>query len=233
MMAFIRKRAVFAAVAALVIAAVATAVFNLGGAGSSARLLHTKPSEFAPIVVFEQYGERCMNFVAIEAGGRQSCFQLNDPDLIVFEYTRMMVSALFAKPDPANVLIIGLGGATLPLALHKLLPDATIDSVEIDPAVVRVAQDYFGYMPGPRQRVFVEDGREFIERAHHEGRQYDIVMLDAFDTDYIPAHLLTLEFLQHVRGILSPDGLVVANSFTRSTMYERESATYEIGRAHV
>lgn len=200
--------------------------FFFGRAHASATLLHSEPSTFETVVVFEQYGERCLNFVAIERPGRQSCYQLNDPDKLVFEYTRMMASALLVKPDPQAILIIGLGGASLPNALHNALPDAVIDSVEIDPAVVRVAQDYFGYTPGPRQRVFVDDGRQFVEQAHRDGRHYDMVMLDAFDTDYIPAHLLTVEFLREVRGILAPDGIVVANSFARSTLYARESASY-------
>lgn len=190
------------------------------------RVLHTEPSDYAPVVVFEQHGERCMNFNDIKTEGRQTCIQLNDPDKMVFEYTRMMTSALFVKPEPENILVIGLGGATLPIALHKLLPAATLDSVELDPAVVKVAQRYFGYQIGPRQRVHVEDGRAFVERALAEGKRYDMVMLDAFDVDYIPAHLLTLEFLRQVRGILAPDGVMVANSFAQSRMYERESVTY-------
>src|SRR5699024_1890025 len=147
----LRVLCVIVLIAALVLAAVAALSPN--GAASKVRLLHTEPSDFAPIVVFEQYGERCMNFVAVETKGRQSCFQLHEPDTMVFEYTRMMTSALFAKPDPHSVLIIGLGGATLPVALRKVLPDAEIHSVEIDPAVVRVAQRYFGYKTGPRQHV--------------------------------------------------------------------------------
>src|SRR5690606_7032866 len=95
-----------------------------------------------------------------------------------------------------------------------------------DPAVARVAERYFGYKQGPRQRLFIEDGRAFVERARREGRQYDMVMLDAFDVDYIPPHLLTRQFLEEVRAILSPDGVLVANTFTRSRMYDQESATY-------
>jgi len=195
-------------------------------AGDRDRLLHVEPSQYAPVVVFEQYGERCMNFVEIEGEGRQTCFELDDPDRMVFEYTRLMTAALFAKPDPASILVIGLGGGTLPTALHKLLPAATIDTVELDPAVVKVAQRYFGYQIGPRQRVYVEDGRAFIERAVQEGRRYDIVMLDAFDEDYIPPHLMTVEFLERVRELLSADGLVVANLFMQSSTYASESATY-------
>lgn len=193
---------------------------------SAPRLIHTEPSKFAPVLVIEEHGQRCMNFTEIEDNGRQTCFDLKEPDKMVFAYTRMMTSALFVMPEPRNVLIIGLGGATIPLALEKILPDAIIDTVEIDPAVVRVAESYFGYQQGPRQHVFVEDGRAFVERAHREGRQYDMVMLDAFDVDYIPVHLLTQEFLQHVRAILSPNGVLVANTFTNSHMYDQESATY-------
>lgn len=224
-MTFLRRRAVPLLVSAVILVAAAVGLV-LGKGGAEIRILHTEPSTFAPVVVFEQYGERCMNFVEAESGGRQTCMQLDEPQKLVFEYTRLMASALLVRPAPESVLVIGLGGATLPVALHRVLPDAVIDSVEIDPAVVRVAERFFGYETGPRQRVYVEDGRAFVERALAEGRRYDMVMLDAFDVDYIPAHLLTREFLQAVHDILSPNGLLVANSFTQSSLYERETATY-------
>jgi len=190
------------------------------------KIIHTEPSEFAPVLVFEEHGERCMNFNSVSDPGRQTCVDLKHPDKMVFAYTRMMTSALFLNPAPANVLIIGLGGATLPRALKKILPRTVIDTVEIDPAVANVAQRFFGYEQSPTQRLFLEDGRAFVERAHREGRQYDMIMLDAFDVDYIPVHLLTREFLQHVRAILTPNGILVANTFTNSKMYDQESVTY-------
>ena len=222
-----RRRLRWAVPLGLALAACFAVLVGYSLSGSLApRLIHTEPSEFAPVLVIEEYGQRCMNFSQIEDNGRQTCFDLNEPEKMVFDYTRMMTSALFVKPGPRKILIVGLGGATIPMALGKILPKAVIDTVEIDPAVMRVAESYFGYQQGPRQRLFLEDGRAFIERAGREGRTYDMVMLDAFDVDYIPPHLLTREFLQHVRAILSPDGVLVANTFTRSTMYERESATY-------
>ncbi len=197
-------------------------LFRAGAAG----VIHTEASEFSPIVVSEYGGERCMKFDGPLPLGRQTCIDLQDPDKMVFDYTRMMMSALFVNPDPQKVLIVGLGGGTLSRALGKALPGAVIDTVEIDPAVVKVAQRFFGYEQGPAQRVFLEDGRAFIERAHRDGQRYDMVMLDAFDTDYIPAHLLTREFLRHVRAILTPDGVLVANTFSASTVYDSESTTY-------
>lgn len=221
------RRRSYIAMAGAVLAALAAVLFayNLCTAAVT-RVIHKEPSEFETVLVFEEFGERCMNFELTEDYGRQTCFDLNDPDKMVFAYTRMMTSALFVKPDPKNVLVVGLGGATIPRAFEKMLPDVIIDSVEIDPAVVRVAERFFGYTQGPRQRVFVEDGRSYVERAIREGRSYDMVMLDAFDVDYIPAHLLTREFLQQVHQLLAPGGVLVANTFTNSEMYEQESATY-------
>lgn len=193
------------------------------------RLLHSEPSPFGKVLVFEDNGERCLNFNSMTDLGRQTCMDLQEPDELVFSYTRMMISALFVNPAPRRILIVGLGGATLQKTLAALLPDAIIDTVEIDPAIARVAEDYFDYRPGPRQRLFVEDGRAYIENAHRRGQRYDMVMLDAFDVDYVPEHLMTVEFLEHVKAILAQGGIVVANTFTNSDLYERESATY----AHV
>src|SRR5690606_35400356 len=177
------------------IAALAIAWAGLSGGDLLARdrFVHTESSDYAPIVVFEEHGERCMNFNEIEGQGRQTCIRLDNPKQMVFEYTRMMMASLFVNPQPESVLIIGLGGGTLPMALHALLPETTINTVELDPAVVRVAERFFGYQTGPRQRVFVEDGRAFVERAVSEGRGCDMVMVAAFDVGYIPANLLTFE----------------------------------------
>lgn len=193
---------------------------------SSTRVLHTEPSDFSPIVVYEDMGERCMNFGSLQAPGRQTCIDVDAPDKMVFGYTRMMMSALFLHPDPKRILIIGLGGGTLPRALSQVLPKATIDTVEIDPAVVKVAERFFGFSQSPRQRVFLDDGRAFIEQARAQGEQYDMVLLDAFDVNYIPPHLLTVEFLTQARDILAPDGVLVANTFSESAVYDSESATY-------
>lgn len=216
-------RIVSRTVLALIIAG--AALLLLRGNGGP-ELIHSEDSQFGKLLVFEENGERCMNFNSMHDVGRQTCMSLEHPGQLVFSYTRMMMTALYINPKPRNILIVGLGGATLQKTLAALLPDTVIDTVEIDPAVGNVAARYFGYQQGPRQRLFLEDGRAYIERAHRDGLQYDMVMLDAFDVDYIPEHLMTLEFLQHVRGILAPGGVAVANTFTNSQLYERESATY-------
>src|SRR5690606_41486158 len=64
------------------------------------------------------------------------------PEKMVFDYTRTMMTALFVRPQINRALVIGLGGGTLPMALQKIAPQARLDTVEIDPAVVSVAKRF-------------------------------------------------------------------------------------------
>ncbi len=189
-------------------------------------ILHTEASRFSPVVVYEAAGERCMTFESTQTLGRQTCLSLDGSPRMVLNYTRMMMSALLVQPQPERVLIIGLGGGTLPMALADLLPRARIDTVEIDPAVTRVATRYFGFQPSERVRVHEADGRAYVEQAVRDGQRYDLVMLDAFDYHYIPKHLTTREFLLQAKALLAPGGVLAANTFSSSDFYDRESATY-------
>ena len=192
---------------------------------SAANIIHEERSLYRNIIVTQEGQERCLKFGRRD-GARQTCRLQNDPDQLIFPYTKMMMAALYLNPSPHRVLIIGLGGGTLPGALRKVVPTAQIDVVEIDPAVTRVADKYFGFVPGPRTVVHEQDGRVFVKKKQRDKATYDLVMLDAFTDQYIPEHLLTQEFLQEVRGILAPNGVVAANTFSNSGLYDHESATY-------
>lgn len=190
------------------------------------KLLHSERSLYREVLVYEGDHQRCMCFTRNCRVGRQSCMDTRAPDRMVMNYPRMMLGALFLNPEPRTVLIIGLGGGTLPRALEQLLPQVRIDVVEIDPAVVRVAGQYFDFKADARVRVIEADGRVYVKRALREDKRYDLVMLDAFDHEYIPEHLLTQEFLREVKTLLTPGGVLAANTFSSSRLYDHESTTY-------
>jgi spermidine synthase len=75
-------------------------------------------------------------------------------------------------------------------------------------------------------KVHEMDGRVYVKRAIREGRKYDAILLDAFDHEYIPEHLLTREFLAEVESLLAPQGVLVGNTFSSSKLYDHESTTY-------
>ncbi len=192
---------------------------------SAAKEIFRKRSLYRDILVYESDGQRCMKF-GIHDAGRQSCISLSNPDRLVFDYTRMLLGALYINPNPRRILVIGLGGGSVPGALQALLPDASIDCVEIDPAVAEVAAAFFRFQPAKNTKVHFQDGRVFVKRAAQKQAKYDLIILDAFDHMYVPEHLLTKEFLREVRALLSAQGVVAANTFSSSRLYDSESATY-------
>ena len=199
----------------------------------SAEVVHTERSLYRNMLVRERDGQRCLIFTVRRSDRNQSCMDLEDPMRLIFPYARMMFAGLLIEDDPKRILMVGLGGATLPRVYAELYPEAEQDLVEIDQAVVRVAREYFDFEPTERMNVVVRDARVFVKRALAAGEKYDYVMLDAFTGDYIPEHLLTQEFLEEVQGILAPGGVLVANTFSSSRLYHHESATYDAVFEHV
>jgi spermidine synthase len=196
-------------------------------ASAQQNVIHEEHSLYRNILVTQTGTERCMLFRARRGLGRESCKDMANPKHFVFEYASMMLSSLFLNPNPQRILVIGLGGGTLPEALQEIFPNTTIHTVEIDPAVEEIAEEYFNFVPGPNTENFISDGRVFVKRAQLRGDQYDLIMLDAFEADYIPEHMLTQEYLEEVKSILTPDGVLVANTFSRSALYDYESVTYQ------
>lgn len=203
-----------------------TFVLLLPAGDAQGRIVHRERSLYSTILIDQQGSLVCLQFSIRTDQRNQSCMDQRRPNEMVFSYTRMMMTGLLLRPSPERILMIGLGGGTLPTALAELYPDTEIDVVEIDPAVVRVAGEFFGYVPSANTTVFTQDGRVFIKRAALRGDTYDLIMLDAFNGDYIPEHLMTREFLQETRSLLTPGGAVVANTFSISQLYHHESTTY-------
>jgi spermidine synthase len=223
------------AVAALAAACVLGAAVLLGGGavGRAETVVARIPTGAGepPVVVVDEGEHRCFYFEGGEEL-RQSCVHRADPLRIRFEYVRLMFAATLLVERPRRVLVLGMGGATLAGLVQTYYPDAALDVVEIEPAVVLMAGRFFGFAPGPRTRVHVADARAFVEERAG-GEPYDLVLVDCFDETYIPSRLRTLEFARAVERVLAPDGVVVANVFSRHPLYERVAATWAAVLPHV
>ena len=191
-----------------------------------AEVLHRERSLYQTILITKDRDRICLQFSVRRAQRSQSCRDPNDPYRMVFTYSRMTMAALLLNPEPKSILIVGLGGGTLPKTFDELIPGVEIDIVEIDEAVVRVAEEYFSFREKPNMRITVRDARVFMKRALAGGKRYDLIVLDAYNGDYIPEHLLTREFLEETRELLSDKGVVAANTFMTSALYDHESVTY-------
>lgn len=188
------------------------------------RIIHEKESMFGRVIVTEDNGLRTLQFE--RGGARQTVVRLGDPEHLELPYAPAAFTGLALCREPRRVLVVGLGGGTLPMFLRHYYPNATIDAVDIDPDVVRVAKEYFGFKEDARMRGIVGDGRAFIEKTREP---YDILFLDAFGSDSVPPTLTTQEFLQAVRRAVRPDGVVVGNVWGRESnrLYDSMIRTYQ------
>ncbi|MDO6447573.1 fused MFS/spermidine synthase [Colwellia sp. 1_MG-2023] len=195
---------------------------------SFANVIHKERSLYRNIIVEDNYNLRCLKFNVKTSKTNQSCLYKDDPNKLVFNYTKLLFSSLLLLENPPEkILIVGLGGGTMSNTLHQLYPNAIIENVEIDPAVIKVARQYFSFFENDNITSKVQDGRIYVKRAAMKKQKYDWIILDAFNGDYIPEHLLTKEFLQETKALLSENGVLSANTFSISDLYAHESATYE------
>lgn len=199
-----------------------------GAADATAEIVYTKRSVYRNIIVTDEGDRICMSF-RLRSGSvhaTQSCMFKDDHDRLVFDYTRMVMGGLMLAPRPRKILIAGLGGGSIPRVLREVVPQAEIDVAEIDEAVVEVARDYFDFRAHDKVRMIVKDARVYVKQAALFGVKYDLIVLDAFNGDYIPEHLMTSDFLEECEAILAPGGVLVANTFSTSRLYDSESVTY-------
>lgn len=200
----------------------------IAAAQASPDVIYNKRSLYRNITVTDDGENVCMQFTSRgRYASYQSCQYKARPDELVFDYARLSFAGLLVNPAPARVLVVGLGGGSIPRAFHQMFPDAQIDVVEIDPAVLDVAKRFFSFEESERLDVTIKDARVFVKQAGIFGRKYDYIVLDAFNGEYIPEHLMTKEWLEECGKILTDDGVLVANTFSVSRLYDSESVTYQ------
>jgi hypothetical protein len=118
----------------------------------------------------------------------------------------------FQPGRPRRVAIVGLGTGTISAYGER---GDTFSFYEIDPHVVHMSQTYFTYLAETYAtvRILMGDARLSLERQPPQN--YDILVLDAFTGDAIPAHLLTREAFTLYLRHLSPEGVIAVHTSNR------------------
>ena len=191
-----------------------------------AKVLHAETSLYQHVIVSEVNKRRCLKFSNRTRVSNQSCQFRNRPNALVFTYTKLLLTSVLAQQNPKSILVIGLGAGTMPTLFRQLFPKAIVESLEIDAVVVKMAKQYFAFRETPKNAVHTLDARVFVKRAGRKNKQYDLIIVDAFNGEYIPEHLMTKEFFEEVKTILSPRGVLASNTFTSSRLAKYETETY-------
>ncbi|TAN40599.1 MAG: hypothetical protein EPN25_07005 [Nitrospirae bacterium] len=125
--------------------------------------------------------------------------------LPVYEFFYFMEFLPYSlNPGGATCLVIGVGGGVVPVWYEQR--GIRTDVVDINPDIISIARDYFGFRVSGD--VFIEDARYYLGRTK---KQYDYIVLDVFNGDTTPGHILSLEALQLLRLRMTPKGVVAIN----------------------
>lgn len=168
------------------------------------QVLFRQDTQYHRITVTESGTTRNLRFDA----SRQSGIDLTDGITSAVRYADYMQLAMAVKPDARSALVIGLGGGLIAKRFWHDYPRMKVDSVEIDPVVVGVARRYFAFPTDSRLRVFVQDGRRYVQTTKDA---YDVVVMDAYYADALPFHLTTQEFFREAKSKMATDGVLAYN----------------------
>ena len=156
------------------------------------------------------------------SGGHMSATYL-DPNKkyeLPFLYTRAYDLAVKNSSAKPNTLMIGGAGYSYPKYYISHFPNATMDVVELDPDITKIAREYFFLADLEREyktkenkrlQIFHEDGRVFLNNSNNK---YDIIMNDAFSGEIPVRHLATIEAIREIKRCLQQYGIYATNVIT-------------------
>ena len=173
-----------------------------------AEVIFETTSPYHHILVVDWNGIRSLRF----DDAQESRMSLIDPLKGHFEYTEYFHMPWLWNTQMVSVLMVGLGGGTTQRLFEHYYTNVNVETVEIDPAVLQVARNYFHFKESAHQKVHLEDGRVFLRRSTN---RHDLIIMDAYVQgrygSSIPPHLTTTEFFQLARDHLTTNGVLAYN----------------------
>lgn len=129
-----------------------------------------------------------------------------------YDFFSILPQATAANSPKLNVLLLGLAGGTIARQLHHFYGEkVNLTGVELDPAVLSIAKQYFSLDNLPL-KMYNQDARLFLRQTTE---QYDIIIVDVYHNEFeIPWNMTTKEFWGLVAQKLTPNGLAAMNVAT-------------------
>ena len=117
-----------------------------------------------------------------------------------------------------EVLLLGLGGATLVHLIHQEFPDVTTTSVEIDQTMVDIANNYFNLSTVANNRIIVDDALRVVIEPHNfniRENQFNVVIVDIYVGEKYPDLGKTGNFIGNLKKLVAPEGMIIFNRIYR------------------
>ncbi|MFO0804976.1 MAG: fused MFS/spermidine synthase [Gemmataceae bacterium] len=202
--ALVRKPARFAFALASLLAVGSLDTGQLG------ETLHMERNFFGVVRVTRSPDGRFLRLVhGTTIHGQQRLDQTGPPRPMTYYHEKGPVGSLFRSLPQERVKKVAVVGLGTGAVAHYAKPHQQWTFFEIDPAVARVAQEYFDFLSTCQSQscsVVLGDARRKLMLS--PDGEFDVIMLDAFSSDAIPVHLLTREAMQLYMQKLAPGGVL-------------------------
>ena len=164
-------------------------------------------------------------------------------------YHQAFLAALSLLPStPSSMLLVGVGAGSLAMFLSCVLPLCSLTLIELDGAILRAAESFFGFHPSKRMTVRIMDGVEYITATAaantvDDAGVYDVVCVDCNSGDlseglsFPPAAFLSAAALSATHKLCRPSSLFLLNFGCRlagkrqsvlHTLLDRWDELYEV-----
>ena len=175
---------------------------------SRGKLIYQQDGLYSQLTVFdEEFSGTQYRFLKNDSN--YSSAIIPDSDEIAFPYAELALTYRDMVNDPSSYLVLGGGAFTVPRHVHLDNPTITIDTVELEPYLLPIAEQYFELPTSTLLRNHTIDARVFLEQAT---TTYDVIFSDVMNSGlFIPPHLLTTEFFQSLKKVLAPGGVAYLN----------------------
>ncbi len=131
---------------------------------------------------------------------------MNIPEAYTFwNYPHLINFFARIQPAESKTLVLGLGGGSVVKELNSKFK--SIDVVELDKRIIRVATEYF-YLGSNKLNFFNDDARTYIHACR---KKYDLVVYDLLTGETQPNYVFTRDALAEIKKILNPDAHVIVN----------------------
>jgi len=169
------------------------------------REIYRVSDSFGDILVLEGRNKRVMTFDSIY---EQSSMLIDSPHLLSHEYTKVMM-LIVALIKPEHVTLLGLGGGSLLRSMHWLLPDTAFQVVELRPAVIDVASEFFAIPQSQRVAVLQDDAKDFLRQA--KPKSTDLILADMYHSSGMNILQQQKRFVTSCERLLTQAGWLVIN----------------------
>ncbi len=183
---------------------------------------------YAPVTFSEERGVRYLHF---GTPWIQGAMRIRRPDHIELEYAQQMMAWSLFLEGPRAIAQLGLGAAALTNFCHRRVPEARVEAVELNPAVVVAARTMFA-LPDDDARlsVLVGDADDYVRDPARHGT-LDVLQVDLYDARALGPVLESAAFYAACRACLRAPGVLTVNLFGAHASFGRNmralSAAFE------